>query len=101
MPAEVWRTKPARSISRCEAICASAGRFLQRGDEAAGQAHDRGPSFLECGRDPSGLASSSPDAAPHRYPEDKFCIAQKRPLNNSKGNAALALNSRDTFPSEQ
>ena len=25
MPAEVCRTRPARSISRCEAICASAG----------------------------------------------------------------------------
>ncbi len=25
MPAEVCRTSPARSISRCEAICASAG----------------------------------------------------------------------------
>src|SRR5258708_6593763 len=25
MPAEVWRTRPARSIRRCETICASAG----------------------------------------------------------------------------
>src|SRR6266550_3252641 len=25
MPALVWRTRPARSISRCETICASAG----------------------------------------------------------------------------
>src|SRR4028119_2127680 len=34
MPAEGWRTMPARSISRCEAICASAGVSLRVGRKA-------------------------------------------------------------------
>src|ERR1700722_511336 len=37
MPADVWRTRPARSISRCEAICASAGVSLMVGMKAWGR----------------------------------------------------------------
>src|SRR4051794_13463574 len=59
MPAAVWRTRPARSIRRCEAICASAGfSFIVGSSE-----WDRRISVLDCGaRDPTGTRALPPGA---------------------------------------
>ena len=76
MPAEVCRTSPARSISRCEAICASAGVSFSVGMKP----WDRRIGFDPCGygrRDPSLARQAPPDAAGQRCPTEFLCGAQE------------------------
>src|SRR6185312_10469541 len=95
MPAEVWRTRPARSIRRWEAICASFGVCLSVGMKPR-ERRIASTTHEEVAADPTRHGEVPPDGEGTKWTPEFLCVAQEIRAINSPSTVEKRTKRRDS-----